>query len=420
MTPKQPLVRRIIIAFVLMTLVISGVFSLSIVAIVHYIEEQLVSEELAHELDMAIEYQRTGQRIRLPRDMHFFSSDTNSIPPQFSGLKDGFTEVVGDNAAFYALQRTEDVRRYLLVEDQSDFETREGVMFNGVLAGFILSLVAAWAVGWLVARRVIAPVIRLAEQVRHHGQLSPAAPALATEYAHDEVGQLAAAFDNTLGQLRLALEREHLFTSDVSHELRTPLMIIASSCELIREAGHLDAMQREQIARIARACEQMRDLVQTFLLLARASPSKSHMAGSISLSAAAEEQGKRWADSFAAKGLAFSVQVQEDGDENLYNATFLNTVMSNLLRNALHYTESGSVELLLEKASFSVKDSGIGIPPDQHEQIFRPFVRGRHAPGEGLGLGLSLVKRICEHEGWQVRVDTLSPVGSIFTVILKN
>ena len=94
--------------------------------------------------------------------------------------------------------------------------------------------------------------------------------------------------------------------------------------------------------------------------------------------------------------------------------------MSNLLRNALHYTESGWVRLTLEDGGFRVEDSGVGIPEDQHEPMFQPFVRGPLTRGEGLGLGLSLVKRICAHQGWQIRVSSPATGGSCFQVRLHE
>lgn len=90
--------------------------------------------------------------------------------------------------------------------------------------------------------------------------------------------------------------------------------------------------------------------------------------------------------------------------------------MANLLRNALHYTEHGFVRLVLEGNGFRVEDSGAGIPHDQHEQIFQPFVRGPQARGEGLGLGLSLVKRICAKQGWTISVHNQAGGGTCFKV----
>ncbi|TWC32110.1 signal transduction histidine kinase [Pseudomonas sp. SJZ079] len=419
---KQPLRWRIVIAFVLMTLAVSGVLSLSIVASVHFVEEHLVSQELDRELSNVIhEDLQRGQRPRVDSSTRFFASQLAeyAVPQQFAQVRNGFSEVVEGDQAFYAFKRTENGQVFMLVQEQHEFEARERVLFDVVLAGFLLSVVAAWGLGWLLARRVMAPVIRLASQVRHRDQLHALAPALAPDYPDDEVGHLAGAFDGTLGQLRQTLERERLFTSDVSHELRTPLMIIASSCELLAEAQGLGPRPREQVQRIRRAAEEMSELVQTFLMLARAKPEESRQGGSASLAEVADEQSRRWAPLIEEKGLQFQL-IEQGADSAQYNLTFLRTVMSNLLRNALHYTEQGGVRLILETGGFRVEDSGVGIPLDQHEQMFQPFVRGAEERGEGLGLGLSLVKRICTHQGWAVRVSDLPPQGSRFEVSLQG
>lgn len=420
MVSKQPLLQRIVIAFVLMGLAVSGLFSLSIVAVVHFVEEHLVSQELERELSIVIQEDLArGQAPRLDSSTRFFAPHLPAypVPQQFAEAGEGFSEVVEGEQAFYVFKRRENGQVFMLVEEQHEFEAREQVLFNVVLAGFLLSVLAAWGMGWLLARRVMAPVIRLANQVRHRDQLHQLAPALAPDYPDDEVGHLAAAFDSTLGQLRHSLEREQLFTSDVSHELRTPLMVIASSCELLAEAPNLDARQREQVLRIGRATEEMRDLVQTFLILARAKQEASSQGGSATLAMVADEQSRRWAPLIREKGLHFEL-IEQGADSALYDLSFLRTVMSNLLRNALHYTEQGTVRLILESGGFRVEDSGVGIPPEQQEQMFRPFVRGAQSRGEGLGLGLSLVKRICAHQGWQVRVRDLPPQGSAFEVSL--
>ncbi|MGC3330534.1 histidine kinase dimerization/phospho-acceptor domain-containing protein, partial [Pseudomonas aeruginosa] len=83
--------------------------------------------------------------------------------------------------------------------------------------------------------------------------------------------------------------REQLFTSDVSHELRTPLMVLASSCELLLENPAIDQRGRNQVLRIARACEEMRELVQTFLMLARAKHDDAAMSPQVNLTQVAED-----------------------------------------------------------------------------------------------------------------------------------
>lgn len=421
MVSKQPLLRRIVIAFVLMTFCVSGVFSLSIVAVVHFIEEDLVSQELNEELQGVLQHDlANGLPPRLDARTRFFASDVPeyAVPAQFASAQEGFSESVDETDAFYVFKRSIDGQSYFLVQEQHEFEARETALYHAVLAGFILSVILAWILGLWLARRIVAPVVRLASQVRHRDQLHHLAPNIAPDYADDEVGHLAQAFDSTLGQLRKSLEREQLFTSDVSHELRTPLMVINSSCELLDVAPNLEPRQREKVERIRRATDEMSALVQTFLLLARATSNQSIEGGGATLAAVAEEQALRWGVMIREKGLTFEM-IDQGADATRYNLTFLRTVMSNLLRNALHYTETGGVRLLLRADGFCVEDSGVGIPLEQHERMFQPFVRGRQARGEGLGLGLSLVKRICFHEGWQVSVSSLQPSGSQFKVLLK-
>ncbi|MCU1717110.1 sensor histidine kinase [Pseudomonas sp. 5P_3.1_Bac2] len=418
MNTKQPFAQRILVAFVLMTAIVSGLFSLGIVAVVHFIEGHLVSQELGRELSQILhEDLKHGRAPRLDASTRFFASDSDQypIPPQYGKVKEGFNEMVEGDQAYYLYGQEINGRTYLLVQEQHEFESREQALFNVVLAGFLFAVLASWGLGVIMARKVMAPISRLAGQVRHRDQLHSLAPPLAPQYPDDEVGQLASAFDSTLGQVRQSLERERLFTSDVSHELRTPLMIIATSCELLAE-GQLSPREQEQLARINRACDDMQHLVQTFLQLARDKRNAS-VDIKCGVQNIIEAQVSHWAPLIEQKGLSFNLRY-EGQPPGLFNPTLLATVLSNLLRNALHYTESGHVNLIVTEQGFSVEDTGIGIPTEQQEYMFQPFVRGQHNRGEGLGLGLSLVKRICQAQGWQINLNSSASGGSCFNVIL--
>ncbi|WP_205342982.1 sensor histidine kinase [Denitrificimonas caeni] len=422
MNTKQPLERRIIIAFTVMTLLVSGTFSLGIVGIVHFIEEHLVSQELDRQLHVVVhEDLPKGHPPRLDPETRFYASNLEkfAIPPQFNQQEPGFTEVVDGDEAFYVYMQEINGVRYVLVQEQDEFEQREQALFNVVLAGFLLSIVGAWVLGRFMARKIMQPVSRLAQQVQHRDQLLPLAPPLAPEYADDEIGHLAAAFDRTLSKLRSSLEREKLFTSDVSHELRTPLMIIASSCELLSEAN-LSEKDNTHLQRIQRASEEMHDLVQTFLILARSKPEEAILGGQATLQKITDAQVEQWQPLFTEKNIHFQLCTAQPPNQVFYNAIFLRTVLSNLLRNALHYTEQGEVILTLYSDHFTVEDTGIGIPVGFQENIFEPFTRGENARGEGLGLGLSLVRRICNHQGWSIQVSTRTPTGSCFRVLLDT
>lgn len=420
---RQSLSRRIVIAFVLMTVLVGGAFSIGIIETVHFVEERLISAELGGDLSryLKMETMEDWRQQPEPGQLFFFSGGPGifAMPGDLADLSPGFHEVFRESGSYHGFAEVVDGRQYVLLQDQTEFEDREQLLFAVVLTGFMITVGLSGLLGWLLARKVIEPVGRLARQARHRDQLLDTAPPMAPDYAKDEVGELAEAFDTTLGLLRGALTRERLFTSDVSHELRTPLMVLASSCELLLVNPALDDRAQRQVQRIARATEEMRDLVQTFLLLARARSEEPGVTPQISLNMVADELVEQWRPAIEGKGLQFDYQ-SGAFPGICYNAPLLRSVMGNLLRNALHYTENGRIALTLLQHGFIVEDSGVGIPETEREAVFQPFVRGVAARGEGLGLGLSLVQRICVSQGWQVSLSGVTPQGCRFEVNLPN
>lgn len=418
---KPGLAQRIIIAFVVMTTLVAGAFALGIVGTVYMIEERLISQSLGGDLDRLLRMNSMEDwRHRPERDQLFYISrgpGDFAMPADLQHLSQGFHEVFRPPKAYHAVIREVAGRRYALLQDQSDFEAREKVLFGVVLVGFLISVAMASGLGVVMARRVMAPLISLAAKVRLREQQLSQAPALAAQFPSDEVGQLAAAFDATLGQLRQALTRERLFTSDVSHELRTPLMVIATSCELLQASPALGEREQGHLGKIARSCEEMRDLAQTFLLLARAEHQQMTHAAQQGVREVADELAGQWRGEIERKGLRFDYDPAET-PPGFYHGPFLRTVLSNLLRNALHYTQGGHVALTLSAEGFMVEDSGIGIPEEFQDAVFQAFQRGAQAGGEGKGVGLSLVQRICHLQGWQVLLTAAQPHGCRFYVRL--
>lgn len=417
MNGDQSLARRIVIAFVLMMLVVAGLFSLTVVMSISYTEQNYASSSMGKQLDDMLTALDKGLPFHLEQDTKLYVRGPDGQPPLpawLARVKPGFQEIDRDGEEFHVMAREAGGTLHVLVQDQEEFERREDVLYVIIAAAFVMSMLSAWGLGLLMARRVIAPVIRLSEQVQHREQLLTAAPPLAAGYAPDEVGRLAAAFDATLGQLRQALERERFFTSDVSHELRTPLMVIASTCDVLLAQGLADPKQQQQIRRIQASCAEMQELVETFMRLARTQDGPREEAEA-TLAQLAGEQIDRLRPEAAGRGLELGL-ASEGEDTGRYPAPLLRAVLSNLLRNALHYTDRGFVRLVLRADGFSVVDSGAGIPPEKRESVFQPFVRGDASRGDGLGLGLSLVQRICERQGWRIRLEAHRDGGCEFRV----
>ena len=420
----QPLTRRIVIAFTLMTLVVSGLFSISIIGVMLFTEEHLVSQTLDRELNGLLynlieEDPDDIAAIRVPYGSAFYTSQIGGIPipEKFHNMDIGFSEIVDGNEAFYAYKKEFNGNHYILIQDQDEFEAHENAMKTIVFISFLASVFIAWVLGLFVARKAISPVILLSKQVKQKAAYGASSENLAPDYPKDEVGDLAAAFDGAMDAVVQSLWREQLFTSDVSHELRTPLMIIGSSCELLKKSS-LTKSQGGHIERISSAAEDMSGLVKTFLILARSDLGELDANSAKTLNEVAEDQYKYWLPLMKKEGLIFNLE-KSDIQLEIYNETLLSTVIRNLLRNALHYTETGEIKLVVGPNSFYVKDTGIGIAENEKGNIFDAFFRGSAAHGHGLGLGLSLVQRICTRQNWLVSVEQNPNKGSTFKIIMN-
>jgi len=193
-------------------------------------------------------------------------------------------------------------------------------------------------------------------------------------------------------------------------------MVISTSCELLEEQSGLTPQALQQVQRIDRAGAEMKGLAETFLLLARAEHGLPGACKQDSLRAVTDELVCIWREQIEAKGLAFVYTVGAQPSV-LFDEVFLRTVLTNLLRNALHYTMSGSIRLELNASGFVVSDTGPGISSDGSKAAFQSFVRQTDVE-EGSGVGLSLVRRICLLQGWQIGLTSVEPQGCRFEISL--
>ncbi len=418
---KSPLSQRILISFVVLTIVVSGLFSFGIMSAIDIVKEDLITAEFNRRFPEIMDDYQQGQTPQRDLGTQFYSG-TENLPYYLQDLEPGFNEVESEQSSFHVVMRNEKERPFYLVQEQTDFERHENVLEITVIVGFFLSVAASLVLGILMVRRIIAPVQRLTRQVHNRENLLLDAPPLSTGYTNDEVGRLAQAFDRTISMLQQSLMRETLFTSDVSHELRTPLMVIKSSCDLLVEKDQLDDYSRQRINTISKAAREIQELVDAFLVLARGNETEQEHA---TLPSVIQRNFEVWKQQTEVKGLSLTLDDQsteEEAHKMLLPVPMLRTVLNNLLRNAIHHTKEGSITLVFNSTGFEICDTGPGISTSEKQSIFKPFYRGgtedrnRH----GMGLGLSLVQRICEREQWDIAVSDNQPTGCCFSVIFKK
>jgi signal transduction histidine kinase len=234
----------------------------------------------------------------------------------------------------------------------------------------------------------------------------------ALQLAYDELGKLD----------RLKSE----FISIASHELRTPLALILGYASILQEDAGETAS--EHVAAVLNSAMRMRSLIEdmTNLNLLRIGSTEMNfeLQPLQSVVRAAAEEVR---ETIQAKGQVLEVQLWNELLESNLDGPKVAMAITNLLNNAMRFTESGghiwlSLELHGEEAWFEVRDTGIGIPEDELDRIFQPFyqvedhLRRRH---EGMGLGLAIVRAVAQaHRG---RVWAESPghqQGSTFRIAL--
>jgi len=306
--------------------------------------------------------------------------------------------------------------------DQVDLA--RSVLLLVLVGGGAAAVVLAAVVGWLSAHRALKPLDAMTEtalQITRTDDLSRRISM--TGVAHDEVGRLAQAFNDTLERLERLFNAQRRFLADVSHELRTPLTTIRGNVDLLRRMGGADETSLDAIQSEA---ERMSRLVGDLLLLAQSD------AGTLPTARHPVELDTLLLDVYReAQVLAGGVHLsigEIDQAIVLGDRDRLYQLLLNLVSNALKFTpEGGKVSLGLSKvndwARLVVSDTGIGIPPDELSQVFERFYRvdkARTRAQGGAGLGLAIAQRIAQIHGGRIEVasDGINGHGSTFSVWL--
>jgi signal transduction histidine kinase len=298
--------------------------------------------------------------------------------------------------------------RYFMLFNEAQQRAREQHLL-AYLAGSVLVMTLVTAVGgfWL-AGRVIAPVTELARQV---ASAEPGQPPqlIAADASDDEVGELARVFDRYLQRLGAFMDRERAFTADVSHELRTPLAVIQGAVEVLQVDGALSESQRARLGRIERAAADMAELIRALLLMAREEADDTRAEEQCDAAAVLRECVEK--HRHLAKGRGTQIELEIASSPNLpAEPTLLAVVVGNLIRNAFAYTESGRVSIRLEAQRLTVADTGIGIRSEDLGRVFQRYYKG--SASHGSGIGLSLVKRICDRYGWEIAIESREGEGT--------
>jgi signal transduction histidine kinase len=290
-----------------------------------------------------------------------------------------------------------------------------------LLLGWVVTIAIAGAVGWMVARRTLAPIARASRAARAlaEGLLDTRLPATgADEFAAwaASFNRMAEALQAKIDALTQAQARERRFTADVAHELRTPLTALVSEASILAE--HLGRMPPEAgrpaellIADVAR----LRRLVEDLMTISRFDSGVEDVrVEPLDLAALVEA-------TIRARGWADHVRVRSDPVRLSSDRRRVETVVANLVANAV---EHGGVEVSVRvgtadgTALVEVSDRGSGIPAERLPHVFERFFKADPARAGGSGLGLSIARENARLLGGDVDAWSEPGRGSRFTLRL--
>ncbi|MBL7069824.1 MAG: PAS domain-containing protein [Candidatus Omnitrophica bacterium] len=221
------------------------------------------------------------------------------------------------------------------------------------------------------------------------------------------------------------------FISVVSHELRTPLAIMKGAVELISDgtAGPVNDKQRKLLQKTKDSIRRLRGIIDELLDLSRIEGAKLKLQYSlIDLKKLLEESSEFFTRSARGKGITLEYLMPQ-GEVNIFiDPERVNQVISNLIQNAIKFTEEGGrakveLEIIGAKIRVGVIDTGAGIARENMEKLFEKFVQldsSARVAKNGLGLGLSIAKELVEKHGGEIWVESKPGVGSRFYFTLPR
>jgi signal transduction histidine kinase len=286
-------------------------------------------------------------------------------------------------------------------------------------------LIVAGAGGYLVCRRALAPVARMAAAARGmgaagFGERLPVAP------VKDELADLGNSFNGLLDRLHESFERQRRFTGEASHQLRTPLAAIMGQADVALRRDRPADDYRQALEAVRQQAGHLTKIVEALLFLARMEAEAGPPAAErLDLAVWLPEHLKVWAGNPRAADL--HVEDPTGGPTWVQvPPALLGELVNNLLDNALKYSQSGSpVAIRLGRESnavtVAIEDNGSGIAADDLSGLFRPFYRSTDARRRGIpgvGLGLAIAARLAKAFGGDISVTSEPGRGSCFQVRL--
>ena len=413
---------RITVLFLIFAVISTVSYLTVIVTVVERMEQTMLATLVGHEVDELITELALDSEAKMPYTASVKAYMKNRdhldpIPDYLRNLSPNvYNEIaVEDKTYQVAIIDFQDDRLYVSF-DTTGISDHRLMLFYLLTGGGLFSTIVLVLFGVWLFRKFLAPVSALAEEV---SKIDPNDRKIRIEekYHDYEVGLIAESIDQFLVRMDEFIEREQSFTAAASHELRTPLSVITTATDLLELKGVTDK-QQSVVNRIKESTRYMGNVIDSLLFFARS----THDAVEKTLPVIDLH------DIFSRTLKNHEQLASERKLELLFDGNFrtkvrmaenhIEIILSNLIRNAISNTNEGEVKVSLLENGFSVTDTGQGIQPVEIDLVVNLHY---HSPdSSGFGLGLYLVKNICDVYGLKLEIDSEVGCGSKFVIIFPD
>ncbi|MEE1945501.1 HAMP domain-containing sensor histidine kinase [Pedobacter sp. KR3-3] len=319
-------------------------------------------------------------------------------------------------------------KNYIVIISADDpFGFRELKDLQKILfAGFFLSIVLSFLVGWKFSNYMLDPLRKMIKSVKKikaenlHLRLD-------VKQGTDEMSQLAQTFNNMLNRLETAFETQNNFISNASHELRTPLTIISGEVELALKTFDNSPEQGLALHKIKDEADRLEHILTSLLGLAQ-----SGFNGKVQPREEVRMDELVWEAKDSVQQVHPESKIEIDfsklpaNEEALTlkaNKNLIKLAITNIVSNACKYSDNKPVLVSLESnghlLSIAVADQDIGIPQEDIQHIFEPFYRASNTSNfKGYGVGLPLSLNIIRLHRGSIAIQSQVGIGTTIKVIL--
>jgi heavy metal sensor kinase len=278
--------------------------------------------------------------------------------------------------------------------------------------------------GWILARRSLSPIGYIASKAESISSQN-LSERLTPRGTGDEMDDLIRTINEMISRLEGSFRRMAEFTADASHELKTPICAMRGEAEVLLLRERKAEEYQEGLAHFIEQFDHLNQMINDLILLSKFDTTQVELKQvPLRLDLLIQDLSHLFQVLAEQKNIALEIGTMEDvtviGDK-----VRLQQLFTNLIDNAIKYTPKGSIHVSVEKNESAglvrIKDTGIGIPKEEQEKIFKRFYRmdkSRSRETGGVGLGLSIAEWIVRAHHGRIEVDSELNKGSTFTVYL--